>query len=144
MKCNQSGIDLIKRFEGKKNTVYLDIVGVPTVGYGSTHHLTKDDVGKVFSDEKVDERFMHDLLNVEKCINTICKVALTSNQFSSLCSLVFNIGCTAFSRSTLLRELNKGNYISVPNEILRWNKAGGKVVNGLIARRKAEADLWKS
>ena len=59
-------------------------------------------------------------------------------------SFVFNIGPTAFRKSTLLRLLNEGKPEEVPAQLKRWNKAGGKTVQGLINRREAESGLWET
>ena len=69
-------------------------------------------------------------------------VPLTQNQFDALVVWVYNLGPTNFKNSTLLKELNSGNYTAAGNEILRWNKAGGEVLTGLVRRREAEAQLF--
>lgn len=69
-------------------------------------------------------------------------VALTQNQVDAIVSFVFNVGGGNFSQSTLLRELNRGNLDAVPNEIRRWDQAGGVVQPGLTRRRNEEAELF--
>ena len=72
------------------------------------------------------------------------KVALDQSQFDALTAWIYNLGPTNFKDSTLLRVLNEGRYNEVPQEIKRWNKANGQVLNGLIKRREAEALLFQS
>ena len=83
-----------------------------------------------------------DLSCFERAVNKEVKVPLTQNQFDALTSFAFNVGITNFWESTLLRLLNKGEYEKVPDQLKRWNKAGGKVVAGLINRRDKEIALW--
>lgn len=145
MKCNQAGIDLIKDFEGCRYTVYADIVGVPTVGYGSTHGLTKADIGhKTITQEEANQRLLNDLCVAEYCINNNVDAPITENQFSALCSFIFNLGCNAFLKSTLFKLLNEEKYSEAAEQFLRWNLAGGHVVDGLTRRRLAEVNLWNS
>ena len=70
-------------------------------------------------------------------------VDLTQNQFDALVAWIYNLGPTNFKASTLLNVLNAGEYENVPEQIKRWNKAGGKVLDGLIRRREAEALLFE-
>ena len=72
------------------------------------------------------------------------KVGLEQCQFDALCSWVYNLGPNNLKESTLLKVLNDGDYSSVPAEIKRWNKAGGKVLQGLMRRREAEALLFEN
>ncbi len=83
-----------------------------------------------------------DLVSYEKCVATNVKVNINANQFSALTSFVFNLGCGNFKSSTLLTRLNAGNIKAASDEILLWNKAGGKVLSGLVKRRAAEKTLF--
>ena len=145
METSQAGVDLIKEFEGFDPQIYKDSAGHETVGYG--HKLTKaeKDSGKFkngITKKEAEDLLKQDLKAAEKAVNDLVKVPLNQNQFDALVSFVFNIGRGNFARSTLLKELNKGNYHAVPSEIQRWNKAGGQVVPGLVNRRKKEAQRW--
>lgn len=141
MKTNQEGIDLIKKFEGFRPTVYKDAVGKPTIGYG---HLIKE--GEHFNQiTKAEAQTLleKDVGIAEKAVIEAVNVELDSNQFSALASLVYNIGTNAFRGSTLLKYLNNRNFTKVPEEILRWHYAGSTEPNrGLINRRAAEAVLF--
>lgn len=85
-----------------------------------------------------------DLTSYEKCVATNVKMNINANQFSALTSFVFNLGCGNFKSSTLLTRLNAGNVKAASDEILLWNKAGGKVLAGLVKRREAEKTLFCS
>ena len=79
-----------------------------------------------------------DLLATEDAVKRLVNVPLTQGQFDALVSLTFNIGVAQFQKSTLLRKLNAGDLAGAAEEFLRWNKAGGKVAEGLVRRRVAE------
>lgn len=142
MKISQEGVDLIKRFEGYSSVAYLCPAGVWTIGYG---HTDKDiHKGDTITEEDAQDLLRDDLIWVEEAINRKAKSPMKQHQFDALCSLVYNIGATAFTGSTLLRLLNAGNYDAIPAQFGRWNKANGKPLAGLIARREAERALWES
>ena len=77
----------------------------------------------------------------EADVKRLVDVPLTQYQFDALVSFVFNLGSGAFGGSTLLKKLNAGDYSAVPAQLMRWNKAGGRVLRGLTRRRQAEIDL---
>lgn len=79
-----------------------------------------------------------------KAVDDLVNVPLTQTQFDALVSFVFNVGADAFRNSTLLRKLNAGDYASVPSELNRWTRAGGRVLSGLVTRRKAEGELFRN
>jgi len=83
-----------------------------------------------------------DVRPAEQTVNNGVKVALNQNQFDALVSFTFNVGGASFNGSTLLKVLNQGQYAQVPDQLRRWNKAGGKVVQGLVNRRENEVKLW--
>jgi lysozyme len=85
-----------------------------------------------------------EIAEYEGYINDMVKVDLEQNQFDALVAWVYNLGPTNLSQSSLLRELNNGNIAKVPSEMKRWNKAGGKTLQGLIRRREAESLLFKN
>ena len=142
MICNDQGIALIKRFESCRLQAYLDAVGIPTIGWG--HTGPEVHLGLVWLQQQADDVFMQDLLHkAEIPLNSmLAGFDLSGNQYSALCSLTYNIGSGAFRGSTLLADIHSGNLDDVPAQFLRWDKAGGAVLPGLLARRKAEADLW--
>lgn len=91
---------------------------------------------------KAEDILLKDLTQYENAVSTNVKVALKDNQFAALVSFTYNVGIGNFLKSTLLKKLNKGGYSSVPSELMKWTKAGGKSLQGLSNRRSAEAGLW--
>jgi|TARA_R110002051_G_scaffold174958_3_gene245042 lysozyme len=140
MKISQEGIALIKRFEGCELKAYQDSVGVWTIGYGHTKEVKE---GDEINQEHAEFMLTEEMPEYEGYINNMVKVPLEQNQFDALCSWVYNLGPTNLKNSTLLTVLNQERYKEVPQEIKRWNKAGGVVLNGLIIRRQAEALLFE-
>jgi len=139
MKTSQKGIDLIKHFEGCELNAYKCPAGVWTIGYG---HIKGVQEGDVITEQQADEMLVEELNEYENYINTLVTVPLNQNQYDALVSWVYNLGSSNLQASTLLKVLNAGDYDNVPEQIMRWNKAGGKVLEGLTRRRQAEADLF--
>jgi GH24 family phage-related lysozyme (muramidase) len=146
MKTSLNGIGLITDFEGFESKPYLDIVGVPTIGYGSTRYPSGKRVtinDPAISEGQAIALLQATLVEYENGVNQLAKVPLTQNQFDALTSFAYNLGVTAFASSTLLKKLNAKDYVGAANEFPKWNKAGGKVVAGLTRRRLAEQKLFK-
>ena len=141
METSQNGIELIKEFEGCRQVAYQDSVGVWTIGYGHTKTAYE---GQLAIKKTCDKLLAEDIAEFEEYVNKLVEVPLTQNQFDALVAWTFNLGPTNLSESTLLKKLNAGDYDSVPNEMKRWNKAGGEVLEGLIRRREAEAALFNA
>lgn len=146
MKIGNKGISLIKEFECLRLRAYDDGIGVWTIGIGTIRYPNGKRVqkGDVITEAQAEEYLKHDLNNFEKTINEVVKVPLTQNQYDAIVSLTYNIGAAAFSRSTLLKRLNNKDYKGAADQFLAWNKAGGKVLRGLIRRREAERALFLS
>lgn len=145
MYIDDNGINLIKKFEGFRSKPYLCPAGVPTIGYGSTRYadgrkVTLQDTP--ISEEVATQLLLDTLASYEKCVNEKVKVRLSHNEFDALVSFTYNVGVGNFSSSTLLKKLNAGDRQGAADQLLRWNKAGGKVLAGLTKRRKAERDLF--
>ena len=143
-KINKAGLDLIKSFEGLKLTAYLDIVGVPTIGYGCTRNVTKDDVKnkRTITEQQATDMMMEELENFEAGVERYVTTAINDNQFSALVSFSYNVGLGSLQKSTLLKILNNGDISGAAEQFLKWNKAGGKEVSGLTRRRQAERSLF--
>lgn len=139
MKLSNTGLQLIKEFEGVRLRAYKDAVGVWTIGYGHTKSVTP---GMHITMERAEQLLKEDLDIFEKGVENLVQVPLNQNQFDALVSFAFNVGLGALGRSTLLRYLNKGQYATASKEFPRWNKAGGRVLKGLTRRREAEMDLF--
>lgn len=144
---NRETIDHVKRWEGLKLTAYPDPGsrdGTPyTVGYGHTSDgFMKVTRGLTISPKQAEDALEFDLNETAAKVDELVKVELSDNQFGALVSFAFNVGTGAFAKSTLLKKLNKGDYAAVPAELARWTKNDGKVMQGLVNRRAAEAGLW--
>jgi GH24 family phage-related lysozyme (muramidase) len=137
---SDAGVAFIKDFEGYRLQSYRDIKGIPTIGVGHTGHDVE--MGQTITSDEVDDLLRADLMIVERCIVANVKVDLKQCMFDALCSLVFNIGTGAFSKSTLLKLLNKSKYVECASQFLRWNKSNGTPVPGLTRRREAERALF--
>lgn len=154
MRMSDRGRELLTQWEGKSAKVYKDSAGLPTIGVG--HLLTKDEsasgkililgistkYGEGLTASQIDQLLVQDLAGAEGAVNSGVEAALTQNQFDALVSFVFNVGRTAFYNSTLRKVLNAGKYKEVPNQLRRWNRAGGVVVAGLSNRRENEIKLF--
>ena len=140
MNISVEGISLIKKFEGCELEAYQDSVGVWTIGYGHTKDVKEGD--KINQDE-AEHLLEEEMPEYEGYVNDMVEVSLEQCQFDALVSWVYNLGPTNLSSSTLLKVLNEGDYDEVPFQIKRWNKAGGKVLEGLTRRREAEALLFE-
>lgn len=138
---NEIGLALIKQFEGCKLSAYKCPAGVWTIGYGSTGAHVYE--GLKITQEQADDLLRKDLLRFEEGVSKLCPVA-SDNQFSALVSFAFNLGLGSLQTSTLRRMHNEGNYEAAAGQFTRWNKAKGKVLNGLTRRREAEARLYRS
>lgn len=144
MQTSDKGIALLKEFEGCKLTAYQDSVGVWTIGYGWTQPVDGKPIraGMTINQETAERLLKTGLVSYESDVSRLVKVGLTQGQFDALVSFTYNLGARSLSTSTLLRKLNAGDYAGAADEFLRWNKAGGKVLNGLTRRREAERDLF--
>ena len=140
MQISQEGIALIKKFEGCELEAYKCAAGVWTIGYGSTRGVEE---GNIITQEEADNLLLEEMHEYEGYINDMVTVDLKQNEFDSLVSWVFNLGPSNLSSSTLLSRLNNKVWDDVPNQIKRWNKAGGQVRQGLVRRREAEALLFQ-
>jgi lysozyme len=154
MQMSQHGLDLLKQWEGFELNVYNDSAGLPTIGVG--HLLTKSELssGKIvikgvsvkyadgLTNQQVLDLLSQDVKPAEQTVNNGVKVSLNQNQFDTLVSFTFNVGGAAFTSSTLLKVLNQGQYAQVPDQLRRWTRAGGRVVQGLVNRRENEIKLW--
>ena len=144
MNINQSGIDLVKKFESCRLVAYADpgTGGSPwSIGYG---HINGIKEGDTCTEEQATDWLATDLHRAETCIQQSVSYPLTENEFSALVSFVFNVGCGNFLGSTLCKLINDGRLDECGPQFLRWNHANGQVLDGLTKRRKAEAELFQS
>ena len=140
MKISEEGLSLIKKFEGCELTAYQDSVDVWTIGYGHTKGVED---GQEITQEEAEEMLASELDEYEGYINDLVECDLEQCQFDALVAWVYNLGPTNLRSSTMLKRLNSNDLEDVPSQIKRWNKAGGKVLKGLVRRREAEALLFE-
>jgi lysozyme len=145
MSVNQATLDLIKRFEGCKLTAYQDIVGVWTIGVGTTAAAglgIEPAKGMTITQDRAEDLLRQGVDKFAATVDAFITANVNANQFGACVSLAYNIGPTAFAKSTVLRELNAGNYDKAAAAFRMWNKAGGEVIQGLVNRREAEIKLF--
>ena len=140
MKTGTEGVELIKHFEGCRLEAYLCPANVWTIGYGHTSGVRE---GDVIDQEAAEALLIEDLEEFEGYVNDMVEIGLKQNQFDALVSWTFNLGPKNLEESTLLNRVNYGPLNDVPTQIERWNRAGGKVLEGLVKRRAAESALWQ-
>lgn len=133
-----AGSGTVSYFEGKENKAYVDPVGIVTICYGETRCVKKGDYK---TDEECLESLASELVDHEKGMLKVVKVPLSTKEQAAYLSFTYNLGVKAFTNSTLLKKLNSGDRVGACNELLRWNKANGKALNGLTKRRQEENKL---
>jgi lysozyme len=141
MKLSAEGLELIKRSEGFRDHAYTDVAGFPTIGYG--HRIA---AGESFpngvNEQRAEAILAADVGEAERAVARLVKVELTQGQLDALVDFCFNLGAGRLAGSTLLKELNAGQYGAAAGQLLVWDHAGGQVNAGLKARREAEFRLW--
>ncbi|MDT8852998.1 lysozyme [Pantoea dispersa] len=125
--------------EGRVYEPYKDVAGVWTVCDG--HTGTDIIKGKKYTDRECDRLLMQDLQPVKKAVDGLVKVQLNEYQRAALYSFTYNVGTSAFSKSTLLKRLNSGDQAGACEEMRRWVYAGGMKWKGLQNRRDMERSL---
>jgi lysozyme len=147
---NQKSVDLIKAFESLYLEAYKCSADVWTIGYGTTSTKAGGhDDGTIYKGMKIDEDEAEELLRqdlryFEKAVLRLVEVDITDDEFGALVSFAFNCGEGNLKKSTLLKKLNAGDKEGAAKEFIRWNRGGGKVLNGLTRRRASEERLFKS
>lgn len=133
-------LELIKRFEGCRLRAYQDIVGVWTIGYGSTGGVH---AGMVWTQEQADAVLS---LRVKEFLLGVLQACpqLVSNpyQLAACTSLAYNIGLGAFKASSVCRYTKRGEIEKAANSFELWDKAGQRVVRGLTLRRLSEKEVF--
>lgn len=135
-----TGLSIIKEFEGLRLKAYLCPAGIPTIGYGETKGVK---LGQTITAKQAEDMLVRRYDEFERQVLQLVKVPLTANQLGALVSFTYNVGVGAFAGSTLLKKLNAGDFAGAAQQFERWNKAGGKVLTGLVRRRAAEAALFQ-
>jgi len=140
MKVSSNALQLIKHFEGCKLKSYRCSAGVLTIGFGSTGPHVYE--GKVITQQEADNLLIDDLERFERQVDSL-DLMIKQHQFDALVSFAFNLGFGSLQKSTLLKKIKAGDFSAAASEFLKWNKAGGVVLPGLVKRREAESKLFK-
>ncbi len=140
MQTSEKGFDLIRKYEGLRLAAYVCPGGKLTIGYGHTGPDVYE--GRKIDTEEANELLEHDVERFERSVNEMVHVPMTQGMFDALISFSFNLGAGALKGSTLLKKLNSDDREAAADEFLRWNKAAGKVLAGLSARRESERELF--
>ena len=145
MKLSVEGLNLIKRFEGVRNRPYRCSAGLWTVGVG---HLIGDGKSlpeswdRTFTEEEINALLVRDLSRFERGVGMYIKVPLRQHEYDALCSFAFNLGLGTLQRSTLRQKINRNDKEGAAKEILKYCRAGGKIIKGLQKRREAEYQMF--
>ena len=140
MRISEQGLDLIKSFEGLRLSAYRDAVGVLTIGYGHTRGVR---LGQTITRREAELLLSADLEPIERQLTAdLGEDGVLQCQFDALCSFCFNLGIGAYMRSTLRKYVKAGRDADADREFGRWVRAGGRVLPGLVRRRRAEAELY--
>ena len=147
MKLSQDGLAFVAKWEGFRTNPYNDAAGNATIGYGHLLHRGRVTAGDHARWDRTTEKsarliLAQDTLSAETAMSKVVKVPISQPQFDALVSLAFNVGNSAVATSTLIRVLNSGNYGDAGKQFLRWNRAGGEIVAGLVNRRRQESKIF--
>ena len=139
MKYSKTALQLVEHFEGCELQAYQDSGGVWTIGYGHTQNVHQ---GMKITLQEAELYAQRDLEIAETYVNALVNVPLTQEEFDALVDFVFNLGPESFKKSTMLELLNRGEYQLAAAQFDLWDHCGGKILAGLLQRRKAEAELF--
>ena len=140
MHISETGLALIRQFEGLRLSAYRCPAGIATIGYGSTAGVQ---MGQTITAARAEELLRDDVRQFEAAVSRLVKVPLNQGQHDALVSFAFNLGAKALEQSTLLRLLNAGDYSGAAAQFDRWVYASGKKLSGLVKRRAAERALFE-
>lgn len=144
MNPSKQCFDLIKKYEGYSGIAYLCPAKVPTIGWGSTMYDNGELVklGDVISKTRAEELLKYEVNHVARKLNAL-QLGLNQNQFDAIVSFVYNIGITAFRKSTILRLISQNpNNEDIAVQFGRWVYGGGKMLPGLVKRRTDEMEMY--
>lgn len=143
MRLSPEGLVLVKRFEGFSPVVYRCPAGIPTIGYG---HVVQDAArfAHGIGEAQATQLLLGDVAVAEQAVRRLIAVKLAQGQWDALVSFTFNLGGGRLQASTLRRVVNRGEHEAVPAQLMRWVYGGGRVLPGLVARRAAEAALYRA
>ena len=141
MQMSNAGLNLLREFEGLRTSVYKDVAGLDTIGYGH-RVLPAESFPSGITPAQADQILSGDVAIAEAAVTRLLKVPVNQGQFDALVDFTFNLGAARLGGSTLLRELNAGHPATAAQELLKWDHCNGVVNAGLLRRRKAELALW--
>lgn len=145
-KTGIAGIEMIKFFEGFRSAPYKCPAGIPTIGYGATFYPDGKKVtmaDKAITEQEGTALLQNMLVSFEKYVDSYCVDTITQNQFDALVSFAYNLGPANLKSSTLLKKVNANpEDETIHLEFMKWVKAGGKTLKGLVRRREAESQLY--
>jgi lysozyme len=144
LKTSETGLSLIKHYEGCRLVGYLDAVNIPTIGYGHTGLINNKQIYPgitTLSQQEANTLLANDLKSCENCVNQYIEVPLNQHQFDALVSLAFNIGSGNFSKSSLAKAINNKE-VDASTKFNLWVYGNKKVLPGLIKRRLTEKILY--
>lgn len=147
MKASKKCLEMLAHHEGVRQKPYKCPAGLWTVGVG---HLIgdgkslPDSWNRTFTLEEVYAILAKDVTRFERGIEKYISIQLTQGEFDALVSFAFNLGLGTLQKSTLRQKLNRGDKEGAIESLLKYNKAGGKILKGLDNRRKDEAALFLS
>ena len=147
IKGSQKLIDLIKKFEGCKLEAYKCPAGIPTIGFGSTLYENGERIklGDKIDLKRAEQLLANTLGTYELFVDANTRDDITQSQFDALVDFAYNCGNGNLKSSTLLKKVNLNpNDKTIKDEFMKWTRANGKIMNGLINRRKAEVEVYYS
>lgn len=145
MDASTNALKLVQQFEGFRANPYLDVKGIPTIGWGFTRYANGTPVtmkDRPMSQADADALLLVLLNRVAVGVTKLVTVALSQNELDALVCFAYNVGLGALAGSTLLRLLNAGNHVGAAGQFRLWDHAGEVEVAGLERRRLAEAALF--
>lgn len=145
MRISEKGLAMIEKFEGCLLKASNKLDGVWTIGYGQTGRYYGKRVRRGMTTTKAEAHAWlrdHSIKTYEDAVTQAVKVPLNQNQFDALVSFTYNVGVGALKQSTALRKLNAGDYAGAADALTMWMKCKGKVLAGLVRRRKEERALF--
>jgi lysozyme len=141
MQLSAAGLALLKQSEGFRSSTYLDVAGIPTIGYG--HKLLPgESYPNGIAEAQATLILSRDVALSEGAVSRLARIPLTQGQFDALVDFVFNLGQGRLVSSTLLKDLNAGQSDAAALQLLQWDHAGAKELTALKTRRAAEYELW--
>jgi len=140
-RISEAGLNLIKGFESFQPKAYLCPAGYKTIGYG---HVIKphERLPELLTKSEANELLLYDVAAAERAVQRLVGVQLLGCQYDALVSFTFNLGSGALQRSSLRRKVNREEHNEVPRELMKWVRAGGRILKGLVLRRQAEGWLY--